>query len=130
MTRATQNKIEEAIPVALKAVIRILASWSCSRAQMSTILAIPYSTLGRYMKTPEKARLNRDQQTRLSYILNIYHSIRMTFNNTANVDNFMSLKNYNGQFNGRKPIDLLLEGSIENMRDIYRHIASLHQGLL
>ncbi|WMN60697.1 hypothetical protein NI389_05180 [Pseudoalteromonas xiamenensis] len=77
------------------------------------------------MKTPEKARLSRDQQTRLSYILNIYQLIRMSFNNQANVDNFMSLKNYNGQFKGRRPIDMLLEGSIENMRDTYRHIDSL-----
>lgn len=64
----------------------------------------------------------RDQQTRLSYILNIYELIRMTFNNQANADNFMSLKNHNGQFFGRRPLDLLLEGSIEKIRDTYRHI--------
>ena len=46
----------------------------------------------------------------------------------ANVDNFMLLKNHNGQFKGRRPIDLLLEGSIENMRDTYRHIDDLIYG--
>lgn len=118
----TKEMLSDATPAALKAVIKIMESWSCSRSQMSVILAIPYSTLGRYMKTPEKARLSRDQQTRLSYILNIYRLIRMAFNNQANVDNFMSLENHNGQFNGRRPLDLLLEGSIENIRDTYRHI--------
>lgn len=120
----TKEMLADATPSAFKAVIRIMESWSCSRSQMSIILAIPYSTLGSYMKTPEKARLSRDQQTRLSYILNIYQLIRMAFNNQANVDNFMSLTNHNGQFKGRRPIDLLLEGSIENMRDTYRHIDS------
>tara|TARA_Y100001956_G_scaffold76439_1_gene85587 strand:- start:134 stop:595 length:462 start_codon:yes stop_codon:yes gene_type:complete len=128
MTVQTRDKIKEATPAALKAVIRIMESWSCSRSQMSVILAIPYSTLCRYIKTPEKARLSRDQQTRLSYILNIYQLIRMAFNNQANVDNFMSLKNHNGQFKGRRPIDLLLEGSIENIRDTYRHIDELIYG--
>lgn len=80
------------------------------------------------MKTPEKDRLNPDQQTRLSYILSIYQLIRVTFNNQTNVDSFMSLKNHNGQFKGRRPIDLLLEGSIENMRDTYRHIDDLIYG--
>ena len=74
------------------------------------------------MKAPDKVRLSRDQQTRLSYMLNLYRLIRLAFNNQANVDNFMSLKNHNGQFNGRRPIDLLLEGSIENIRDTYQQI--------
>jgi uncharacterized protein (DUF2384 family) len=86
MTGQTRDKLKAATPTALKAVIRILESWSCSRSQISIILAIPYSTLGRYKKTPEKARLSRDQQTRLSYILNIYQLIRITFNNQANVN--------------------------------------------
>lgn len=123
--RLTKEMLSDATPSALKAVVKIMESWSCSRSQMSIILAIPYSTLGRYIKAPEKARLSRDQQTRLSYILNIYRLIRMTFNNQANVDNFMSLKNHNGQFYGRRPLDLLLEGSIENIRDTYRHIDAL-----
>ncbi len=122
MNNRTKERLTQGTTAALKAVIKIMESWSCSRSQMSIILAIPYSTLGRYMKAPDKARLSRDQQTRLSYILNIYQLIRMAFNNQANVDNFMSLKNYNGQFKGRRPLDLLLEGSIENIRDTYRHI--------
>lgn len=99
-----------------------MESLSFSRSQMSIILAVPYSTLGRYMKVPDKTRLSRDQQTRLSYILNIYRLIRMAFNNQTNVDNFMSLKKHNGLFKGKRPIDLLFEGSIENIRDTYRHI--------
>lgn len=118
----TKEMLADATPSAFKAVIKIMESWSCSRSQMSIILAIPYSTLGRYMKSPDKVRLSRDQQTRLSYILNIYQLIRTMFNNQTNVDNFMSLKNLNGMFKGRRPIDLLLEGSIENIRDTYRHI--------
>lgn len=74
------------------------------------------------MKSPDKVRLSRDQQTRLSYFLNIYQLIRTMFNNQTNVDNFISLKNHNGMFKGRHPIDLLLEGCIENIRDTYRHI--------
>ena len=122
------EKLSKATPTALRAVIKIMESWSCSRSQMSIILAIPRSTLSRYIKTPEKARLSRDQQTRLSYILNIYQLIRLIFNNQVNVDNFMFLKNYNSEFNGRRPVDLLLEGSIENIRDTYRHIENLVNG--
>lgn len=120
-----KEKLSKATPTALRVVIKIMESWSCSRSQMSIIVAIPQSKLSRYIKTPEKARLSRDQQTRLSYILNIYQLIRLIFNNQVNIDNFMFLKNYNGEFNGRRPVDLLLEGSIENLRDTYRHIENL-----
>ena len=105
-----------------------METWFCTRDQIAIILGMPKSTLGRYIAAPEKVNLTRDQQSRLSHILNIYQAIRLTFNNQTNIDNFMSLKNNNGMFNGRAPLDLLLEGSMENMIDTYKHIDALRGG--
>ncbi|TKB43556.1 antitoxin Xre-like helix-turn-helix domain-containing protein [Thalassotalea mangrovi] len=124
----TKDVLKDATPSALKAAIKIMESWSCNHSQMAIILGISNSSLRRYLKHPEQARLSHDQQTRLSYVLNIYQSIRTIFNNPTNVDNFMSLKNHNGLFQGRAPLDLLLEGSIENMMDTYKHIDSIANG--
>lgn len=125
-----QNEItlESAAPAAFKTVVSIMETWGCTREQMAIILGMPKSTLGRYIAAPEKVNFTSDQQSRVSYLLNIYQAIRMTFNNQVNIDKFMSLKNNNGMFAGRAPLDLLLEGSMENMIDTYKHIDALRGG--
>ena len=119
---SSQKTLKSAAPAALRTVINILTRWSCSRMQMAIILDISPNKLYRFTRNPNRVRLNYDQRTRLSYVLNIYQCIGEMFSNPKNIDNFMSLPNHNGLFNGRRPIDLLLEGSIENIRDTYRHI--------
>lgn len=123
---SSPKTLNSAAPAALRTVINILTRWSCSREQVAVILGISPSKLYRFTRNPKRVRLNYDQHTRLSYVLNIYQLIREMFNNPKNIDNFVSLPNHNGLFKGRRPIDLLLEGSIENIRDTYLHIASLH----
>ena len=54
--------------------------------------------------------------------------LQIIFNNQTNIDNFMSLQNHNKPFNGRKPIDLLTDGNIENFKDIYYHLESFCSG--
>lgn len=124
----TKDMLAMATPTGLKVCIRILGTWSCSHLQMATILGMSKDLLNRYIHNPESVSLSREQQMRLSYILNIYECIQIIFNNQTNIDNFMSLQNHNKPFNGRKPIDLLTDGNIENFKDIYYYLESFCSG--
>lgn len=121
----SQEELDRATHVALKTAIRILESWSCEPAQMEVILGLSKQAMSKCLHSPKQVCLNKEQQERLSYVLNIYQSIRMLFSQQANVDNFMSSKNFNGMFNGKAPLDFILEGSVDNLKYTYLHIQSL-----
>lgn len=121
----SQEERDRATHVALKTAIRILESWSCEPAQMAVILGLSKQAMSECHHNPKQVRLTQEQQERLSYVLNIYQAIRMLFSQQTNVDNFMSLKNCNGMFNGKRPLDFILEGHLDNLKYTYLHIQSL-----
>src|SRR5680860_80835 len=69
----------------LKAVMNILDKWGCSPEQAQAILRLPRATFYRYRSNPDKAKLDADQLTRLSYLLNIHQALRIVFENKDNV---------------------------------------------
>lgn len=121
----SQEELDRATHVALKTAIRILESWTCEPAQMAVILGLSKQAMSECYHSPKRVRLNQEQQVRLSYVLNIYQAIRTLFSQKANVDNFMCLKNHNGMFNGKAPLDFILEGSLDNLKYTYLHVQSL-----
>ena len=58
----------------LKAAFNILEKWGCSAEQMQAILRLPKATFYKDRNQPESARLDRDQLTRISYLLNIHQA--------------------------------------------------------
>ena len=125
INRQSQEELDRATPVALETAIRILESWSCEPAQTEVILGLSKQLMGECYHNPKQVHLTQEQQERLSYVLNIYQAIKTLFSQQANVDNFMSLKNCNGMFNGKAPLDFILEGHLDNLKYTYLHIQSL-----
>jgi hypothetical protein len=113
----------------LKAVINILDKWGCSAEQAQAILRLPKATFYRYRSNPEKAKLDRDQLTRLSYLLNMHQALRIVFENKDNVYGFMSKKNHNPFFNGRAPLDVIQGGDFSDLYETYKRIDTLRGGL-
>lgn len=109
----------------LKAVIQILAHWGCDAETSAAILGVSMSTLYRYRRMPNSARLNRDQLDRLSYILNIHANLRVLFENPENVYGFMRAPNLTPYFNGKSPLDLIGTGNHAALYETYRYVDSL-----
>ncbi|WP_171040082.1 MbcA/ParS/Xre antitoxin family protein [Marinobacter shengliensis] len=113
----------------LKAVLNILDKWGCSPEQSMSILRLPKATFYKYRSKPESIRLDRDQLSRLSYLLNMHQSLRIVFENRDNVYGFMSKKNHNPFFNGRAPLDVISSGEFADLYETYKRVDTLRGGL-
>lgn len=110
----------------LRAALKILTLWNCSSAQTCSILGIPESLYRTFQiqSTESIAQLNHEQLERISYILNIYASLRLTFSNPYNVRHFMSMKNHNAPFCGKSALDIIQSGDIRDLSHIAEHICN------
>lgn len=113
----------------LKAAFTILEKWGCSTEQMQAILRLPRATFYKYRSHPESARLDKDQLTRISYLLNIHQALRIVFDNPENVYGFMAKRNHNPYFNGRAPLDVIEGGDFAALYETFKRIDSLRGGL-
>jgi len=113
----------------LKAAFNILDKWGCTAEQAQAILRLPRATYYKYRNDPESARLDRDQLTRISYLLNIHQALRIVFENPENVYGFMRKRNHNPYFHGRAPLDVIESGDFAALYETFRRIDTLRSGL-
>lgn len=113
----------------LKAAFNILDKWGCTADQAQAILRLPKATYYKYRNDPESARLDRDQLTRISYLLNMHQALRIVFENPENVYGFMRKRNYNPYFHGRAPLEVIESGDFATLYETFRRIDTLRNGL-
>lgn len=113
----------------LKTVFNILEKWGCSAEQVQAILRLPKATYYKYRSEPESARLDRDQLTRISYLLNMHQALRIVFENPENVYGFMGKRNHNPYFHGRAPLDVIAGGDFAALYETFKRIDTLRGGL-
>jgi len=113
----------------LKAAFNILEKWGCNADQMQAILRLPKATFYKYRNDPDSARLDRDQLTRISYLLNMHQALRIVFENPDNVYGFMHKRNHNPYFHGRAPLEVIESGDFAALYETFRRIDALRGGL-
>jgi hypothetical protein len=106
----------------------ILKKWGCTVPQILSILQMSKSSYHKAVKEPDSVRLVNDQVTRISFILNIHAACGILFDNPENRYGFMGLKNNNGYFAGRAPIDVITSGNILDIFETFKHIDGLRGG--
>jgi hypothetical protein len=106
-------------------VFDILDKWGCSPEQSMLILGLEKTAYDEYLKDMNKVRLSDEQLQRVNYILNIHAALRVLFENPENLYGFMSMNNHNAFFDGRKPIDIIASGRLEDLTNISNRIDSL-----
>ena len=122
-----QNKAAAA--VGLKAAVRILEKWRASGEQGEAILRVSHSTYARARRGDLAAiKLDSDQLTRISYVLNIHAALRMIFDNPDNLYGFVNMVNHNPFFNGRTPLAIMGTGDFAALYETYKRIDSLRGG--
>ncbi|SDS23839.1 hypothetical protein SAMN05216198_1507 [Halopseudomonas litoralis] len=109
----------------LRTAITIMERWGALREQMARTLRVSSSTLARAKAGNGTITLDNDQLDRVSYVLNIHATLRLVFDNPDNVYGFVKLPNHNAFFNGRKPLDVMAEGSFASLYETFRRIDGL-----
>lgn len=120
----SQNRAAAA--AGLKAAVRILDKWRASGEQGEAILRVSHSTYARARRGDlVEIKLDSDQLTRISYLLNIHAALRMIFDNPENLYGFVNLVNHNPYFNGRTPLEIIGSGDFAALYETFKRIDSL-----
>ena len=114
--------------IRLRAAITILKGWKATRSQIQKILGISSYALDRVTAGNAPSKLDGEQAERISMVLNIHAAMRTLFENPANVYGFMARPKVNPFFDGRAPLDVIAQGSMEDFVETYRRITSLCNG--
>ncbi|MFB9147556.1 antitoxin Xre-like helix-turn-helix domain-containing protein [Halomonas alkalicola] len=123
---ATPTHDKAAAAAGLKTAVRILDRWGASGEQGEAILRVSHSTYARARRGDlAEIKLDRDQLTRISYLLNIHAALRILFDNPANRYGFMAMANHNPYFNGRTPLSLIGGGDIAALYETFKRIDAL-----
>jgi hypothetical protein len=110
----------------LKAAVRILDKWRASGEQGEAILRVSHSTYARARRDDlAEIKLDSDQLTRISYLLNIHAALRVIFDNPENLYGFVNLVNHNPYFNGRTPLEIMGSGDFAALYETFKRIDSL-----
>lgn len=111
------NLIDENMArVGVKAALIILDKWQCNTAQIEKLLDLKFAD-SELKSAPD---LTRNQQLRISYILNIHATLRSLFSNTDNIYGYMTMINHNAPFNGSTPLDFAMEH--DGLKRVMEHV--------
>lgn len=114
----------------LRAAVAILDKWGATGEQGEAILRVSHSTYARAKRKDGLATisLDRDQLSRVSFVLNMHAALRMVFDNPENLYGFMRMPNNNAFFFGRSPLEVMSTGDIVAVYETFRRIDALRGG--
>lgn len=114
--------------VGITAFRSVVAVWGLSNVEAAALMAVSISTWERMRKADWQGVLNQDQLTRVSAIVGILKGLRLLFADKL-ADEWPKLRNKGSLFDGRSPIDAMIEGGIPRMLEVRRHVDALRGGL-
>lgn len=72
--------------------------------------------------TAHKSKLNRDQKERVSYLLGIYKSLRILFDDGEQARTWINRENKLPPFNGSTPKEYMLEGGMVRLAEVRKFL--------
>jgi hypothetical protein len=111
----------------LRAFYRIASLWKLNREEQMTLLGLTAPATYHNWKRDPHVRLAPDTLERLSYILGIYKALQILLPQPEASDSWVKRTNKGIPFGGRSPLDLMLEGKVQNLLDV-REYLDAHRG--
>ena len=102
-------------------------SWGLSNAESAGLLGVSASSLDR-IKRGYRPALSQDQLTRVSALVGIYKGLHLMFADIT-ADEWVRRHNRGALFDGRTPIEAMIEGGIPTMLDVRRYVDAVRGGL-
>lgn len=112
----------------VKAVVRATESWGLTNRQSALLFDVPPATWGRMKAGAFSGRLDVDKLTRASLIVGIFKALRLLFNRSM-VTAWPTAQNAGPVFQGRTPVDYMIEGGIPAMLRTRRYLDGVRGGL-
>ncbi|MEH6389207.1 MULTISPECIES: antitoxin Xre-like helix-turn-helix domain-containing protein [Pseudomonas] len=124
LNTAAVSADKTAAATGLRTAVTILDKWGATGEQGEAILRVSHSTYARAKRKDglQSISLDRDQLTRLSFVLNIHAALRTIFDNPDNLYGFMRMPNDNGFFFGRSPLEVMGSGDMVAVYETFKRI--------
>ncbi|SDS23274.1 Protein of unknown function [Halopseudomonas xinjiangensis] len=120
-------EIKSTAAAGLRTAVTILDKWGATGEQGEAILRVSHSTYARAKRKDglQSINLDRDQLTRVSFVLNMHAALRVVFDNPENLYGFMRMPNHNAFFYGRSPLEVMGSGDFVAVYETFRRIDAL-----
>ncbi|HIM96919.1 MAG TPA: hypothetical protein EYM57_03320 [Gammaproteobacteria bacterium] len=117
---------ETKMALALRLGARILAGWQTTTEESATILMVPSSIILEALDgSLARIELESEQVQRIALLVDIDLCLRALFSNPENALGFMRMGNNNPFFGGCSPLEKVLAGDIQSLREVAQHIRFL-----
>jgi len=120
-----RSRLSSAALTAFKSLVQI---WQLTGTEAAALIAVSPSTWDRMKKDGSTQALNQDQLTRVSALVGILKGLRLLFVDDMSI-RWPRLKNKGPIFDGKTPIESMIEGGIPRMLEVRRHVDALRGGL-
>ncbi len=118
---AHQVSEREMAAAGLTAFFSIAEEWQLDNDQQRRLLGDPARSTFFKWKKQRSGNLSRDTLDRLSYLIGIYKALHLQFPSHS-VAEWLRNPNRAPLFQGRSPLDYLLEGSLVALSDVRRYL--------
>jgi len=111
----------------VKAVTRAADFWELRNADAAALFDVPLATWNRMKSGQFRGTLDRDKLMRASLIVGIFKGLRLLFNGPLE-HGWPRANNAGPLYQGRTPVDFMIEGGIPAMMRVRDHIDALRGG--
>lgn len=132
--RLKEAKVEELDPkvvkeVAIKAATRLLGSWGVDNDAAARLVGARSPRTWQRMKGEAwPGELSQDELTRMSALIGLYQGLHVYFG-TELADDWIKLENDGPLFNGKTPLEFMLEGGIPAIIRVRDYVDAIRGGL-
>lgn len=124
---AVKPRTDETVRVALKAFNNIANEWQLSLPEAAALADMSESTWKRARKPGYAGTLTKDQMLRLSALIGIYKGLKLYFNPPVDTG-WMRLPNRGPLFQGKRPVDTLIENGLPQFLHVRNYLDALRGG--
>ena len=111
----------------VKAVTRAADIWELRNADAAALFDVPLATWNRMKSGQFRGTLDRDKRMRASLIVGIFKGLRLLFNGPLE-HGWPKAANAGPPYQGRSPVDFMIEGGIPAMMRVRDHVDALRGG--
>lgn len=116
------------INAVVKAIVRTADAWNLTNAEAAALFDVPTATWSRMKTGAYKGNLDQDKVTRASLMVGLFKGLRLLFNGPLTYG-WPKTSNTGSDFNGRTPVEIMIDGGIPAMMRVRQHIDALRGGV-
>lgn len=109
---------------ALRTFFSLAKAWKLSEEEQMKLLGLANRSTLQAWKVGRVARIGRDTNERLSYLLGIFKAINILLPDPARADAWMRTPNSAPLFGGRSALDRMLSGNVSDLYVVRQYLDS------